>query len=441
MKKNMVIGLLLALVASSPLFAQGAKEAEAPQQTVQTEGKEPVSIRFSWWGNDSRHKATIDAINLFMQKKPNIEVIAEYRGKSERDKVATELAGGTVADVVQLNPPWMGDFTSNGDFFEDLNNYSNVLDLSGFSKQFLEDNAVYGGKLVGLPTGVNARTAILNKTLAEKFGVPTSMDTKWTWDDFYTIGKKIHEKDPSKYFLNADTVDMTEFLLLPYLVQLTGNQLIKDDKTRGFTESQLVEVLAYIAKLYKDGVVIPVQDGNVFLNSVWTNPKWLKGDIMYEFSWTSLYGAVTNDVAKGNEMSTFILPCMTGAKNTGLIIVPSQLLAVSSKSAHKQEAVEFLNFFFNDVDAGLILKDVRSVPPVAKVQDACQKASLINGNIIKATQYAEENQGLSRNSLSSNTEIVKVLNDAIETVAYDPNAVEKTAKESIKMIDYILSEL
>ncbi|MCI6673030.1 MAG: ABC transporter substrate-binding protein [Spirochaetaceae bacterium] len=442
MKKHKMFGLLFILAMASLVFAQGEKEKGSPSQALtQAESAGPKSIRFSWWGNDSRHKATIDVINLFMKENPNIEVIAEYRGKSERDKVATELASGTVADVVQLNPPWMGDFTSNGDFFEALDNYSDVLDLSGFSKQFLEDNAVYGGKLVGLPTGVNARTAILNKTLAEKFGVPTSMDTKWTWDDFYTIGKEIHEKDPSKYFLNADTVDMTEFLLLPYLVQLTGNQLIKDDKTRGFTESQLVEVLSYIAKLYKDGVVIPVQDGNVFLNSVWTNPKWLNGDIMYEFSWTSLYGAVTNDVAKGNEMSTFILPCMTDAKNTGLIIVPSQLLAVSSKSAHKQEAVKFLNFFFNDVDAGLILKDVRSVPPVAKVQDACQKAGLINGNIVKATQYAEENQGLSRNSLSSNTEIVKVLNDAIETVAYDPNAVEKIAKESIKMIDYILSEL
>lgn len=439
MKRNFVIGLMLALCATSAAFAQGSKEESSAPRTTESSG--PVSIRFSWWGNDSRHKATIDAINLFKQQNPSIDVVAEYRGKSERDKVATELAGGTVADIVQLNPPWMGDFTSNGDFFEDLSDYKDELDLSGFSTQFLESNCVYNGKLVGVPTGINSRTAILNKTLAEKFGIPTSMDTKWTWDDFYAIGKKVHEQDPSKYLLNADTVDMTEFLMLPYLVQLTGNQLIKDDKTRGFSEAQFTEVLTYIAKLYKDGVVIPVQDGNVFLNSIWTNPKWLNGDILYEFSWTSLYGAVTNDVAQGNEMTTFILPCMDNAKNSGLIIVPSQLLAISNKSAHKKEAAKFLNFFFNDVDAGLILKDVRSVPPVAKIQDACEKAGLINENIIKATQYAEANQGLSRNSLSSNTEIVKVLNDAVETVAYDPNAVSKAASDSIKMIDYILSEL
>lgn len=436
MKARFVLVMAIAvLCAVSPLFANGAAETKG----VAAE-PEKASLRMSWWGNEARHNATIAVIDKYMENNPNVEIEAEYRGKSEREKVATQLVGGTVADIVQLNPPWMGDFTAPGtDFFEDLNDYSDVLDLSGFSKQFLEENGVYNGILVGLPTGVNSRTSIINKTLAAEFGIPTSMDTAWTWEDFYEIGKTVHAKDPSKYFFNADTVDMTEFVLLPYLVQRTGNQLIQDDYKRGFTEDELVEVFTYIAKLYKDGVCVPVQEGNVFLNSIWTNPAWLNGNIVLEFSWTSLYGAVTGDV-KG-EMGTFILPCLADAKNTGLIITPAQLLSISKTSKSKKAAAEFLNYFFNDPEAAAILGDVRSIPPTAAAQEACEKAGLINPEIVKATQYAQANQGLSRNTLSGNSEIVKVLNNAIETIAYDSTKVKSAAADAVKMIDYILSEM
>ncbi len=434
MKKGLFFTVLLVMLCVlSPLFANGSAEVKSAEPSK-------ASLRMSWWGNDARHKATIEVIDQYMAKNPDVEIVAEYRGKSEREKVATQLAGGTVADIVQLNPPWMGDFTAPGtDFFEDLRSYSDVLDLSGFSKQFMEENGVYNGVLIGLPAGINARTSIINKTLAEQFGVPTSIDTKWTWDDFYRIGKTVHEKDSSKYFFNADTVDMTEFVLLPYLVQRTGNQLIEADYKRGFTEAELVEAFSYIAKLYKDGVVVPVQEGNVFLNSIWTNPDWLNGNIVLEFSWTSLYGAVTGDV-KG-EMGTFILPCLEDAKDTGLIITPSQLFSISKTSKNKREAAEFLNYFFNDPDAAITLGTVRSIPPTAAAQEACEKAGLIDAEILKATQYAQENQGLSRNTLSGNSEIVKVLNNAIEKIAYDSSKVNEAAAEAVKMIDYILKEM
>ncbi len=428
-----MICIMIMLLAALPMFANGSSE-----NSESADGK--VNLRFSWWGNDARHKATMEVIDKYMEENPNVQISAEYRGQSEREKIATQLAGGTVADIVQLNPPWMGDFTSTGNgFFEDLTQYSDVLDISGFDAQFLKDNGTFNGQLIGLPTGVNSRTCIINKTLAEQFGIPTSMDTEWTWEDFYEIGKTVHEKDPSKYFFNADTVDMTEFVLLPYLVQRTGNQLIQDDYTRGFTEDELKEVLTYIAKLYSDGVVVPVEEGNVFLNSIWTNPQWLNGNIVLEFSWTSLYDAVTADV--NAEMGTFILPVLEDAKNTGLIITPSQLLSISSTSKNKEEAAKFLNYFFNDPEAGLILGDVRSVPPVDSIQQLCEDEGLIDAEIIKATQYAQENQGLYRNTLSGNSEIVKVLNDAVEQVAYDSNAVDKAAADAVKMIDYILDEM
>lgn len=431
-KKTIVSGLVLLCLMVPFSFASGTEEKSAAASG-------PVSLRFSWWGNDTRHKATISVLDRYTAKNPNVKIEPEYRGKSEREKIATELASGTVADIVQLNPPWMGDFNAAGNFFVDLSQYSSVLKISGFDRQFLNDYCMDKGKLIALPTGLNARTVIINKTLAARMGIPVSLGTQWTWNDLYEWGKKVNQTDNDKYLLNADTVDMVEFVMLPYLVQKTGNQLIKDDYTRGFTDAELKEALTYIAKLYKDKVVQSASDGNVFLNSPWTNPKWINGDMVFELTWTSLYGAVTAD--NKNPMGVFSLPVMKNAKNTAIIVTPSQLLAVSSKSRYPEEAAKFLNYFFNDREAGLILKDVRAVPPVADVQAACEKANLIDKNVIAATQYAQKHQGLYRNDNSSNAEIVKILNDAAEKVAYDSSSVNAVTDVSVKLIDYVLAEL
>lgn len=110
---------------------EGDTRKESVSETPATE--EPVTLRFAWWGNDARHEKTIKVIEMYQDKHPNVTIEPEYRGKSEREKVATELGSGTSADIVQLNPPWMGDFVSNGDFFVDLGQYG--FDIEGFDKK------------------------------------------------------------------------------------------------------------------------------------------------------------------------------------------------------------------------------------------------------------------------------------------------------------------
>ncbi|WP_056989955.1 ABC transporter substrate-binding protein [Lacticaseibacillus camelliae] len=67
-------------------------------------GNKKVTIRFSWWGNADRHKATLKAIKAFEKKNPNIKVKAEYSGWDGFDqKMATQISGGTEADLMQLN--------------------------------------------------------------------------------------------------------------------------------------------------------------------------------------------------------------------------------------------------------------------------------------------------------------------------------------------------
>ena len=177
--KKWAAATMAGMMAASTLTACGTKQEEvpaatqAPEQTKVREPQketqaaaesfgQPVTLRFSWWGNDARHEKTLKVIEMYQEQHPNVTIEPEYRGKSEREKVATELGSGTCADIVQLNPPWMGDFVANGDFFVDLSQYD--FDIDGFDQHMIDDYCTYNGTLITLPSGLNARTYLMNKT-------------------------------------------------------------------------------------------------------------------------------------------------------------------------------------------------------------------------------------------------------------------------------------
>ncbi len=426
-KKRLIVILLactLAVITIVPICA-GAAEKN-------------VQIRFSWWGNELRHQATLEVINLYMKKNPHVKIEAEYRGKSDQAKIATQLASGTIADVVQLNPPWMVDMTANGDFFVDYKTKKKLIDLSGFDQDFLKSYGVYNGKLIGLPTGVNARATMINETVAKEFNIPTGLNVKWTWDDLYNIGKTVNQKNSNKYFLNSDSRTLGTFVLRPYIKQKTGKQFIKDDYTLGFTRDQLVDALNYIAKLYQGKVLQPAAEANVFLDVTSTIPKWINGDLVAEFMWTSQFEGASRDT-KGT-MGAFIMPMNPKSKDTGMIVQPSQLIAVSKKSKHIDESVKFVDFFFNDIEAGKILRDVRSIPPVAKVRNACSEAGLLNKLVVEGVDYGLKYPGIADNGPSTNVEIEKIITDAIEKIGYGVSA-DKVGDETIKLLNNQLRSL
>jgi len=423
--------------AASEAAEPAKEEAKEPAPETTAASEEPVTLRFSWWGNDARHEKTLKVIEMYQEKHPNVTIEPEYRGKSEREKVATELGSGTCADIVQLNPPWMGDFVSNGDFFVDLSQYD--FDVDGFDSHMINDYCTYNGTLITLPSGLNARTYLMNKTKLDELGIACDMDAAWTWDDVVSIGKTVHEKNPEMYFLNADKVDMVEFVVRPYIIQKTGQFLISDDYELGFTKEDLTEALEYVASLYTENVVLPAADGNTFLNAVWTNPDWINGNLMSELSWTSLMEGAISD--SQDTFVTTTLPVRADAKDTSIVVKPSQLYAITKTSEHPAEAADFLKFLLTDEEAGKVLGDCRGVPPYKAVQDMCMAEGILNEQVIVATQYAQEHAGLYENAASTNAEITAVLQDAVETVSYDASKIPAAVDQSMTLIEDILSTL
>ena len=60
------------------------------------ENGDTVTIRMSWWGGDSRHEVTNEAIKAFEAKYPNIKVDTEYSSwDGWAEKCSTALVAGT----------------------------------------------------------------------------------------------------------------------------------------------------------------------------------------------------------------------------------------------------------------------------------------------------------------------------------------------------------
>ena len=120
-------------------------------------GEKEVVLRFSWWGGDSRHKATLDAIKLFEEKNPGIKIKAEYSGwDGHFEKVSTQVTGNTAPDIMQIDWNWLYIFSKNGDGFYNFNDLKEDFDLSNYDENVLSYTTI-NGKVPAIPVGMNGR--------------------------------------------------------------------------------------------------------------------------------------------------------------------------------------------------------------------------------------------------------------------------------------------
>lgn len=134
---------LLAACGSSGDSAAPAEEAQtqqstesAPETAAEAADGEQVTLRFSWWGGEERLAATLDVISQFEELYPNITIEPEY-GSSDgyADKLATQLAGGTAPDIIQIDPGLMPALVSDEtNYFVDL--LETDFDFSNFDENY-----------------------------------------------------------------------------------------------------------------------------------------------------------------------------------------------------------------------------------------------------------------------------------------------------------------
>ncbi len=425
-------GRILSLVCALMLLATAIPAANAEQA--------PVTLRFSWWGSDNRNNATLQVIEQYKKIAPHVTIEAEYMGADGYpEKMKSQLVAGTAPDIIQSDAQWTDDLRRMGDFFADLNQFSDVLDISGFDPNFLDGFCRSGDELHYLPTGINNLTMILNTAVLDKAGIAADQD--WTWDLLVSEGKKVNQTTKDEYFLCLGQTALHEVLRC-YLRQITGNQLINDDYTPGFTREQLIDVLTYEKLLFDEKILQPADVSFSFnLQTVMMDPDWVNAKFGGTIDLTSVLGGIigpfegTVDVAR--------VPLLPGATEAAQSIKPAQIIGINKASANQEECAKFLNYFFNSQEAVLTLKDVRSIQPTEAGRAYCTEAGVVNPHVAKGVDLASKCPvpTIAENGPSRNAQVIVAFVSAVEAVGYGTATPEAAADAMLAQLDVILSQL
>ncbi len=420
-KLVLTLGLLGMLILNLSVYA-------APQTT----------LRFMWWGSDTRHRATLNAIEQYMKENPNVKISGEYSGfNGYQQKLLTQLAGNTAADIIQIDQPWVVDLMSQGDLFADMRKLKD-LQLSGFDKNLLANQCSYKGKLVGLPTGLNGLIFIANSDFLAKHKISPS--TKWDWDNLLEIGTKVHRDNPKNYLVTGGSMLHTEYLIKMHVKQHTGiQQWVNDDYTIGFTKDSLTKAFAYYQKLLQTGTMPPLEESILFNEKEDQDPKWANGEIGMVQNWVST--VLQYNLNGRLNVTPMPVPMLKGAKNSGIIVRPSQLLVINSKSPNVREAAKFVSWFFNNPNAILALKSERGIPPTKAGVEVLAKNQLLDPNMANGINMAVKNGGIPENGLTSNKELITIFDDYIQKIGFKRVTPEEAAEMMIRDFKAKLVEL
>lgn len=449
MKKIIALLCALAMLLTFAACAANTEESKPdadPAQTAQDtpaaetsqEPAQNVTLRFSWWGSDSRHEATLAAIALYESRHPGVKIEAEYGGADGyKDKRMTEMAGGNAPDIMQIDSPWLYDMQTQFEAFADLGQFSEQIDTSGFDADFVAAHGGLDGTIYGLPTGINATYMLMNTALMDAAGVDSTQ--AWTWDSVLTDGAKIHEANSEAYFLNLDQHSLYYHVVRPYIKQLTGNQFMNEDYTIGFSEEDLAQALDYIRQLFENGVMQPASESFMYIDAFYDNPIWVNNQVAVDIDWSSSLSARKAGFADSAAVTS--VPQMNGAKDSGILVRPAQILCISNTSEHQKEAAEFINFFFNDPDAIAILKMERSVPATEAAREQLAQAGELDALVNQAVNAALASAGAVENTVSQNMQLENILVDAVEKVGYGLASPEEVAAETYELLQAKLEEL
>lgn len=417
MKKIIAMVLTVVFAASLLTGFTSYKKATSAKQ---------VTLRFSWWGDDSRHKPTLDAIKLFEAKYPNIKIEAEYAGwTGYQEKQTTQIAGGTAADIMQINWNWLPIFSKDGNGFYDLSKFSKQLGLSSnFSKQSLQYGTV-NGKLNALPVSLTGRVLYYNKTAYERNNVALPK----TWNDLANAGQKFHT---GNYPIISGSYD-SWLLSMTYAEQVTGKQFISNDGKLVFTLDDIKTALQFYKNLLDKKATPSIQtitaEGGSGIAPIAQLPSFLAGKFAGVFEWTS---AISKDATplkqKHMNMAFGGIPMANGAKNSGAILKPSMLFAINEHCKYPAEAATFLNFILNDPRGVLAMGTSRGVPISKIAVTVLRTYGKISGLEYDGLQFLKAHPGVPLSPYLEDARLQKVYTDTIDQLSYNKLNVNDAAK-------------
>ncbi len=407
-----------ALLAASACSGSGGGDAEL--------SSEPVTLRFTWWGSDERHRRTQEVIDLFQSEHKNITVKGEYKEwTSYWDSLATTAAAQEAPDVIQMDELYLASYAERGALL-DLDTVGQHLDTSKIAEDVLTTGVV-DGKQYAVPTGLAAYSIVANADLLKEYGIELPDDDSWTWEDLKEIGARISAASGGEVTgVQSWGFDMGG---LNIWARQSGGRLFGDDGAVALEPDVLVDYWQYLIDLAESGVAPPpavtVERATASLDQSGTATNKSVFATWWNTQLTSLAAA------SGADLRLLALPSESSAKSPGAYHKPSMYWSIFSRSEHPAEAALLVDFLSNSRDAAGVMLTDRGVPVNEDIRGAIE--SKLDATDQAAVAYLNEIEVGPPPRVTPNgaSNIEKILQRHTEQVLFGQVAPEQAASAFI----------
>jgi multiple sugar transport system substrate-binding protein len=337
----------------------------------------PVTIRFSWWGNEDRAKITNQAVDAFEKANPNITVKTESVDfNAYFDRLSTSVAAGDEPDVITMGGAYPREYADRGVLL-DMTAVSNDLDLSKLDEPALS-NGNFDGKQYGVPTGVNTYGLVVNPALFKQAGVKLPDDNKWDWDDYVRIATDLSAKLPAGTY-GAEDPTSPETLDL-YANQKTNEGLYSKKGGVAIDKKTVKDWFTMTTKLMSKKATPPAQvSAELDAQSAPEQTLMAQGKAAMMFGWSNLLTAYRE--ASGQDLIMLRAPGETTAKGTGMWLQASQLYTISKRSEHPEAAAKLIDYLIANEGAADLIKADRGIPANPDIREHLQAGLDANGKV------------------------------------------------------------
>jgi multiple sugar transport system substrate-binding protein len=326
-----------------------------------------VTLRWAYWGSESRIKRSQQAIDLFMAANPGIAVNPEVSGGTgdHFNKVDTQIAGGSGPDIIQMGGN-INDYVKRGVLLP-LDKYvGTILNTSVIDPSAIESGTI-DGHLYGVSTGVTMPALVYNKSLLQRVGAPLPK-VSMTYAEFRAYLVSLKSKLPAGVYpmqdIGALSSNSTPF---GYWTRYNGTPLYNAATNSTAVTAAAAQKYLELFKDYRDNGLVPPPD--VAAGYAETNADTsmlIAGKAAIGFIWTNQlagYQAATKD-----ELELIEFPGAAATK--ALWQAPSQFYTVNKNSKNPELAVKFINFLVNSPEAAKVLGNDRGASASATARAA-----------------------------------------------------------------------
>ncbi|MCI5650454.1 MAG: extracellular solute-binding protein [Fusicatenibacter sp.] len=344
---------------------------------------EKVKITFAWWGGSDRNKRTMQAIDQYEKKNPNIKIDAwyqEYEGYREKINVQLEASDGP--DVFQFNPEDLGALVERGHVVP-LDGFvqEGILDLSNIPESNLYEGK-YEGQLYGIPMSIQTFCMIYNKYLFDLAGAAYPTDD-WTWDDFETTLRELKEGLPEDVYPSGDlrSAEITTMLM----IHQQGGSYLTPSGELNFQE-EIRKPLELFQRYGEEGLVPPVEKN--IGNSI--DSQFVNEQVAIIATYNAMAQTLQSNARDSHEYGLVAIPESTQGDKLGTYVKGDLLLLINSHSDDQTEAAAFINALINDTELIETLGLSRGLPPSTKAQEQLEDTQGMAAEVFRLQRIAEK---------------------------------------------------